>query len=76
MYLGKLLFLVTLFPVETVIDFIFLSSKINAVGDCSHENKKHLILGRKAMTYLDSVLKTRDITSANKVHLVKALVFK
>ena len=76
MYLGKLLFLVTLFPVETVIDFIFLSSKINAVGDCSHEIKKHLILGRKAMTYLDSVLKTRDITSANKVHLVKALVFK
>ena len=76
MYLGKLLFLVTLFPVETVIDFIFLSSKINAVGDCSHEIKKHLFLGRKAMTYLDSVLKTRDITSANKVHLVKALVFK
>ena len=76
MYLGKLLFLVTLFPVETVIDFIFLSSKINEVGDCSHEIKKHLILGRKAMTYLDSVLKTRDITSANKVHLVKALVFK
>ena len=50
MYLGKLLFLVTLFPVETAIDFIFLSSKINAVGDCSHEIKKHLFLGRKAMT--------------------------
>ena len=61
--------------VETVADFIFLSSKITADGDCSHEVKKRLFLGRKAMTNLDSVLKSRDITLSTKVHLVKAMVF-
>ena len=61
--------------VETVTDFIFLSSKITADGDCSHEIKKHLLLGRKAMTNLESVLKSSDITLPTKVHLVKALVF-
>ena len=60
---------------ETVIDFIFLGSKITADGDCSHEIKIHLLLGRKAMTNLDSVLKSRDITLLTKVHLVKAMVF-
>ena len=75
MYLGKLLFLVTLFPVETVIDFIFLSSKINAVGDCSHEIKKHLFLGRKCMTNLDRILKNRDITLPTKACLAIAMVF-
>ena len=60
---------------ETVIDFIFLGSKITADGDCSHEIKKHLLLGRKAMTNLDCVLKSRDITLPTKIHLVKALVF-
>ena len=60
---------------ETVIDFIFLGSKITAEGDCSHEIKRHLLLGRKAMTNLDSVLKSRDITLPTKVHLVKAMVF-
>ena len=59
-------------PVETVLDFIFLGSEITADGDCSHEIKRHLLLGRKVMTNLDSVLKSRDIT---KVHLVKAMVF-
>ena len=54
---------------------IFLSSKITADGDCSHEIKRHLFLGRKAMTNLDSILKSRDITLATKVHLVKAMVF-
>ena len=60
---------------ETVRDFIFLGSKITADGDCSHEIKRHLLLGRKAMTNLDSILKSRDITLPTKVHLVKAIVF-
>ena len=60
---------------ETVTDFIFLGSKITADGDCSHEIKRHLLLGRKAMTHLDSILKSRDITLSTKVHLVKAMVF-
>ena len=61
--------------VETVRDFIFLGSKITADGDCSHEIKRCLLLGRKAMTNLDSILKSRDITLPTKVHLVKAMVF-
>ena len=61
--------------VETVADFIFGGSKITADGDCSHEIKRHLILGRKAMTNLDSIFKSRDITLPTKVHLVKATVF-
>ena len=61
--------------VETVADFIFLGSKIIADGDCSHEIKRHLLLGRKVMTNLDSILKTRDTTLPTKVHLVKAMVF-
>ena len=61
--------------VETVTDLIFLSSKITADGDCSHEIKGCLLLGRKAMTNLDSVLKSRDITLPTKVHIVKAMVF-
>ena len=61
--------------VETVADFIFLSSKITADDDCSHEIKRHLLLGRKVLTDLDSILKTRDITLLTKVHLVKAMVF-
>ena len=60
---------------ETVTDFIFLGSKITADGDCSHEIKRHLLLGRKVMTNLDSILKSRDITLPTKVHLVKAMVF-
>ena len=60
---------------ETVADFIFLSSKITADGDCSHEIKRRLLLGRKAMTNLDSILKSIDITLPTKVHLVKAVVF-
>ena len=60
---------------ETVTDFIFLGSKITADGDCSHEIKRHLLLGRKLMTNLDSILKSRDITLLTKVHLVKAMVF-
>ena len=60
---------------ETVTDFIFLSSKITADSDCSHEIKRHLLLGRKAMTNLDSILKSRDITLLTKVHTVKAMVF-
>ena len=60
---------------ETVRDFIFLGSKITADGDCCHEIKRYLLLGRKAMTNLDSILKSRDITSPTKVHLVKALIF-
>ena len=60
---------------ETVTDFIFLGSKIPADGDCSHEIKRCLLLGRKAMTNLDSILKSRDITLSTKVHLVKAMVF-
>ena len=61
--------------VETVRDFIFLDSKITADGDCSHEIKRCLLLGRKVMTNLDSILKSRDITLPTKVHLVKAMVF-
>ena len=61
--------------VETVTDFIFLGSKITVDGDCSHEIKKRLLLGRKAMTNLDSILKSRGITLPTKVHLVKAMVF-
>ena len=60
---------------ETVTDFIFLGSKITADGDCSYAIKRHLLLGREAMTNLDSILKSRDITSPTKVHPVKALVF-
>ena len=60
---------------ETVIDLIFLGSKITADGDCSHEIKRHLLLGNKAMTNLDSILKSRDITLPTKVRLVKAMVF-
>ena len=56
-------------------DFLFLGSKVTADGDCSHEIKRHLLLGRKAMTDLDSVLKSRDITLPTKVHTVKAMVF-
>ena len=60
---------------ETVSDFIFLGSKITADGDCSHEIKRCMLLGRKAMTNLDSIVKSRDITLLAKVHLVKAIVF-
>ena len=60
---------------ETVTDLIFLCSKITADGDCSHEIKKHLLLRRKAITKLDSILKIRDITLPTKVHLVKTMVF-
>ena len=62
--------------VETVTDLIFLNSKITADGDCSHEIKRHLLLGRKAMTNLDSILKSRDITLLTMVHLVKVMVFQ
>ena len=61
--------------VEVVTDFIFLGSQITADGDCSHEIKRRLLLGRKAMTNLDSILKSRDITLPTEVHLVKAMVF-
>ena len=61
--------------VETVSDFIFLGSKITADGDCSHEIKRRLLLGRKVMTNLDNILKSKDITLPTKVHLVKAMVF-
>ena len=61
--------------VETVADFIFLGSKITADADCSHEIKRRLLLGRKVMTNLDSILESRDITLSTKVHLVKAMVF-
>ena len=60
---------------KTMTDFIFLNSKITADGDCSHEIKRYFLLGRKAMTNLDSILKSRDITLPTKVHLVKAIVF-
>ena len=60
---------------ETMADFIFLGSKITADGDCSHEIKRHLLLGRKVMTNLDSILKSRDFTLPTKIHLVKAMVF-
>ena len=61
--------------VETVADFIFLGSKITADGDCRHEIKRRLLLGRKVMTNLDSIFKSRDITLPTKVHLIKAMVF-
>ena len=61
--------------VETMADFIFLGSKITADGDCSHEIKRHLLLGRKVMTTLDSILKSRDSTLPTQVHLVKAMIF-
>ena len=61
--------------VETMTDFIFLGSKITADGDCSHEIKRHLLLGRKVMTNLDSIFKSRDVTLPAKVRLVKAMVF-
>ena len=61
---------------ETVTDFIFLGSKITADGDCNHEIKRRVLPGRKAMTKLDSILKSRDITLLTKVHLVKAMVFQ
>ena len=61
--------------VETVTEFIFLGSKVTADGDCSHEIKRRLLLGRKVMTNLDSILKSRDISFPTKVHLVKAMVF-
>ena len=60
---------------ETLADFIFLGSKITADGDCSQEIKRHLLLGRKVMTNLDSILKSRDITLSTEVHLVKAMIF-
>ena len=60
---------------ETVTDFIFLGSKITADGDCSHEIKRHLLLGRKAMTKLDSILKSKDKTLPTKVRIVKAMIF-
>ena len=60
---------------EALTEFIFLGSKITADGDCSHEIKRHLLLGRKAMTNVDSILKSRDVTLPTKVHLVKAMVF-
>ena len=62
--------------VETVADFILRGSKITAGGNCSHEIKRHLLLGRKIMTNLDSILKSRDITLPTKVHLVKAMIFQ
>ena len=61
--------------IETVADFIFLGSKITAGGDCSHEIKRHLLLGRKVTTNLDTILKSRDVTFPTKVYLVKATVF-
>ena len=61
--------------VDTVADFLFLGSKITADGDCSHEIRRHLLLGRKVMTNIDSILKSRDITLPTKFHLVKAMVF-
>ena len=62
--------------VEVVTDFIFLGSKVTADGDCSHEMKRHLLFGRKAMTNQDSILKSRDITLPAKVHIVKGMVFR
>ena len=61
--------------VEAVTDFLFLGSKITVDGDCSHEIRRHLLLGRKAMTNIDSVLKSKDITLPTKVHIIKAMVF-
>ena len=62
--------------VETVSDFIFLGSKVTADGDCSHQIKRHLFLGKEAMTNLDSILKSRDITLLTKIHIVKFMVFQ
>ena len=62
-------------PMETVSDFIFLGSKINADSDCSHKIRRCFLLGRRAMTNLDSILKSRDITLSTKVHIIKAMVF-
>ena len=80
MLLGHLYGPITLWQIdgetmETVTDFIFLGSKITADGDCSHEIKRCVLLGRKAMTNLDSILKSRDITLSTKVHIVKEMVF-
>ena len=61
--------------VETVADFIFLDSKITADGDCSHEIKRRFLLGRKVMTHIDIILKSRDVTLSTNIHLVKAMVF-
>ena len=61
--------------VEVVTDFLFLASKITADGDCSHEIRRHMLIGRKALTNLDSMLKNRDVTVVTKVHLVKAMIF-
>ena len=69
------MYLKSFLRMETVTEFIFLGSKITADGDCSHEIERHLLLGRKAMTNLDSILKSRDIILTTKVHLVKAMVF-
>ena len=66
----------TVETVETVADFIFLGSKITADGDCSYETKRRLLLGKRGMTNLDSILKSRDISLSTKVHLVKAMVFQ
>ena len=65
----------TSWHIETVTDFIFLGSKITVDGDCSHETKRCLLFGRKVLTNLESILKSRDITLSTKVHLVKAMVF-
>ena len=74
-HVGVIVFYPVFLDGETVSDFIFLGSKITVDGDCSHEMKRHLLLGRKVMTNLDSMLKSRDITLPTKVHLVKAMVF-
>ena len=70
-----LMYLKSFLRMETVREFIFLGSKITADGDCSHEIERHLLLGRKVITNLDSILKSRDITLPTKVYLVKAMVF-
>ena len=61
---------------EAVTDFVFLGSKITADGDCNHEIKRHVLLGRKAMTNLESIVKSRDVTLPTKIHLVKAMLFQ
>ena len=76
MSLIKLLWEIDGGKVETVSDFIFWGSKITADGDCSHEINRHLLLGRKVMTNLDIIFRSRDITLPTKVHLVKAMVFQ
>ena len=72
-YLRLLIFLLE--KVEVVTDFLFLGSKITADGDCSHEIRRHMLIGRKALTNLDSVLESRDVTVVTKVHIVKAMIF-